>query len=112
MEFYETYDYKTKRKYWWTQRDADGRCAEIRKNDNGKFELMICEAYKSTHSELQEAMDEAEKYVGNHIVGIHGEKKGKWVERKNRSPYCSLCGAVGDGGNYCSHCGVKMINGG
>ena len=63
MKFYETYDYNTKRKYWWTQRDACGRCAEIRKNDNGKFELMICEIYNSTHNSLQDAMDEAKKYV-------------------------------------------------
>ena len=63
MKFYETYDYKTKRKYWWTQRDSDGRCAEIRKNDNGKFELKICEIYKSTHNSLQDAIYEAKKYV-------------------------------------------------
>lgn len=63
MKFYETYDYKTKRKYWWTQRDAGGRCAEIRKNDHDKFELMICEVYKSTHGELQEAINEAKKYI-------------------------------------------------
>ena len=68
MKFYETYDYNTKRKYWWTQRDSEGRCAEIRKNDNGKFELMICEIYKSTHNAMQEAMEEAKKYVGKHIV--------------------------------------------
>lgn len=68
MKFYETYDYKTKRKYWLAQRDADGRCAEIRRNDNGKFELLICEIYKSTHNALQEAMEEAKKYVGKHIV--------------------------------------------
>ena len=68
MKFYETYDYKTKRKYWCTQRDANGRCAEIRRNDNGKFELLICETYKSTHNALQEAMEEAKKYVGKHIV--------------------------------------------
>ena len=63
MKLYETYDYKTKQKYWWTQRDSEGRCAEIRKNDNGKFELMICEIYKSTHNSLQEAIDEEKKYV-------------------------------------------------
>ena len=55
--------YKNKRNYWWTQRDTDGRCAEIRKNDNGKFDLMICEIYKSTHNSLQESIDEAKKYV-------------------------------------------------
>ena len=68
MTFYETCDYKTKKKYWWTQRDVDGRCAEIRKNDSGKFELFICEIYKSSHIAIQNAMEEAEKYVSEHIV--------------------------------------------
>lgn len=68
MKFYETYDYKSKKKYWWTQRDTKGRCAEIRRNDNGKFDLLICEIYKSTHNTLQEAITEANKYVGEHIV--------------------------------------------
>ena len=71
LNWYETYDYGTRRKYWWTQRDANGRCAEIRKNDKGKINLLICETFKSEHNELQEAMDEAKKYVNgitNHIV--------------------------------------------
>ena len=63
MKFYETYDYKARRKYWWTQRDVNGRCAEIIKNDHGKLELMICEIYTSTHNSLQEAIDEAKKYI-------------------------------------------------
>ena len=70
MKFYETYDYKTKRKYWWTQRDTEGRCAEIRKNDNGEFELLICEIFKSTHTTIQEAMGEAKKHLGKHIVNV------------------------------------------
>ncbi len=68
MKFYETYDYKTKKKYWWTQRDAEGRCAEIRRNDKNTFDLLICDIYNSNHNTLQEAMDEAKKYVGEHIV--------------------------------------------
>ena len=40
-------------------------------------------------------------------------KNGEWIKRsKGISPYCSLCGAVGDGANYCSHCGAEMIKGG
>ena len=36
-------------------------------------------------------------------------KIGEWIEReKNRSPYCSLCGAIGNGSNYCGHCGAEM----
>lgn len=68
MKFYETYNYNTKEKYWWTQRDAEGRSAEIRRNDKNKFDLLICDFYKSTHNTLQEAMGEAQKYVGEHIV--------------------------------------------
>lgn len=71
LNWYETWDYKTRRNYWWTQRDTNGRCAEIRNNDNGKFNLLICDICKSTHEQLQEAMDEAKKYVDgiiNHIV--------------------------------------------
>ena len=71
MKFYETYDYHTKRKYWWTQRDAQGRCAEIRQNDNGDLSLLICDTFKSVHKTLQEAMDEAKKYVGEHIVSCY-----------------------------------------
>lgn len=71
MKFYESYNPYKKIRTWWTQRDKNGRCAEIRKNGNGKFELLICEIYKSTHNSLQEAMDEAKKYVGEHIVGCY-----------------------------------------
>ena len=68
MKFYETSDRHTKRKYWWTPRDAQGKCAEIRQNDNGTLNLLVCGYFKSTHKTLQEAMDEAKKYVGRHIV--------------------------------------------
>ena len=38
---------------------------------------------------------------------------GEWIARgERRSPYCSLCGAIGDGASYCSHCGKEMIKGG
>ena len=38
---------------------------------------------------------------------------GEWIKRgRNLSPYCSLCGAIGDGASYCSHCGAEMIKGG
>ena len=69
MKFYEIYDYHIKRKYWLTQRDAEGRCAEIRQNDNGSLNLLICDTFKSAHETLHEAMNEAKKYVGEHVVG-------------------------------------------
>lgn len=68
MKFYETYDYNTKKNYWWTQRDTEGKCAEIRQNNKGAFDLYICDFYKSTHKNLQKAMNESKKYVGEHIV--------------------------------------------
>ena len=68
MKFYETYDYKTKKNFWWTQRDTEGRCAEIRRNDKNTFDLLICDIYNSNHNTLQEAMDKAKTYVGEHIV--------------------------------------------
>ena len=68
MKFYETYDCNTKQNYWWTQRDAKGRYAEIRHNEKSGFNLLICDSYKSTHDTLQEAMDESKKHVGEHIA--------------------------------------------
>ena len=68
MKFYETYDYHTKKKYWWTQRDTLGRCAEIRQNDKGTLDLYICDSFKSSHATLQCAMDESAKHIGEHIV--------------------------------------------
>ena len=68
LRFYESFDYATNKKYWWTERDADGRFAEIQRNDVGGFNLYVCDFYKSSHDSLQGAMDEAEKYVGEHIV--------------------------------------------
>lgn len=68
MKFYETFNYQTKKRYWWTQRDVNGRCAEIRQNDKGLLDLYICDFYKSTHKTLQDAINESKKYVGEHIV--------------------------------------------
>lgn len=58
MKWYETWDYKTKKPYWWTQRNNLGFCFEIRISEN-KFELYLGEHEKllSKHETLQEAMD-------------------------------------------------------
>lgn len=36
--------------------------------------------------------------------------EGEWIENRGvcSQPYCSVCGAIGNKGNYCSHCGAKM----
>lgn len=70
LRFYEEYDYRTKKKYWWTQRDAEGRCAEIRQNDRGFLNLLICDNFKSEHKTLQEAMEEAKNYVNGIICSV------------------------------------------
>jgi hypothetical protein len=70
MRFYEDYDYHTKKKHWWTQRDAEGRCADIRRNDNGGFNLLVCDIFKSEHKTLQEAMEESKNYVNGIICGV------------------------------------------
>lgn len=62
MKWYETWDYKTCKPYWWTQRDQRGICFEIRKN-NDKLDLFIGEHEKfiSKHDTLQSAMDAAKE---------------------------------------------------
>ena len=48
--------------------------AEIRKNDKGTLDLFICDDYKSTHSNIDEAMNESKNYVNgieNHIVSYY-----------------------------------------
>ena len=45
--------------------------------------------------------------------GFRLERKGEWITGKysfDRS-VCSVCGATfdGDGGNYCSNCGARMV---
>ena len=55
MKLYETYDYKTKKKYWWTQRDKKNNCFEIRKLDNSKFILLINEIETETFNTFNEA---------------------------------------------------------
>lgn len=39
--------------------------------------------------------------------------EGEWIENRRvcSQPYCSVCGAIGNKGNYCSHCGAKMKGG-
>lgn len=59
MKLYETYDYKTKKKYWWTQRDKNNNCFEIRQLDNGKFLLLINE----TETETIDTFNEVERKI-------------------------------------------------
>jgi hypothetical protein len=61
MKWYETFDYNTRKTYWWTQRNEKGICYEIRKeNDSfvlyeGEHEIVL-----SKHRTLQAAIDVAQ----------------------------------------------------
>lgn len=60
MKWYQTWDYKTRKPFWWTQRDERGVCFEIRKNGE-HLDLFLGEHEKriSRHNTLQEAMNAA-----------------------------------------------------
>lgn len=55
MKLYETYDYRTKKKYWWTQRDKNNNCFEIRQLDTGDFLLLVNEKGFETFDTFSEA---------------------------------------------------------
>ena len=55
MKLYETYDYRTKKKYWWTQRDKNTNCFEIRQMENGKVRLFINETEHEDYDTLIDA---------------------------------------------------------
>ena len=59
LHWYEAMDEKTHERFWWTQRDENGVCFEIRKKSD-VFCLYKCEKFTSKHGSLQETMDEAE----------------------------------------------------
>lgn len=54
-KLYETYDYRTKKKYWWTQRDKSTNCYEIRIADSGKCVLLVNEIATQTFDNFNEA---------------------------------------------------------
>ena len=56
-KLYETYDYRTKKNYWWTQRDKNTNCFEIRQLDNGKVLLLINEIPNKTFDYFNEAVN-------------------------------------------------------
>jgi hypothetical protein len=41
LKLYETYNYETKKRYWWTQRDKNTNCFEIRQCDTTKKWLLF-----------------------------------------------------------------------
>lgn len=59
MKLYETYDIHTHKIYWWTQRDKNNNCYEIRQASNKfmtkKFLLYINEHYNKAFETFAEA---------------------------------------------------------
>lgn len=64
MKWYETWDARTHKPYWWTQRDVNGVCFEIHKGDDG-MRLYKCGTFISKHATLQNAMDAAQMRTGS-----------------------------------------------
>ena len=61
VKWYRTWDARTHTHYWWTQRDENGVCYEIRPAYGGTdFVLYKCDAkIKNVFNTLQSAMDAA-----------------------------------------------------
>lgn len=56
MKWYEYRNPYTGETRWWTQRDKNGNCFEIRKAQaSNQLRLFVNETYKSTHDTLIEA---------------------------------------------------------
>lgn len=61
MKLYETYDYRTKKKYWWTQRDKNNNCYEIRQLDiSKKYRLLVNEIEMETIDTFNDAVKKVE----------------------------------------------------
>lgn len=57
MKWYEYKDRRTLQDVWWTQRDANGVCWEVRHDPGSStFKLYRCDSYVSSHGTLAEAM--------------------------------------------------------
>ena len=60
MKWYEYRDRHTQQYVWWTQRDANGVCWEVRHEPGSStFRLYRCDSYVSCHGTLTEAMEAA-----------------------------------------------------
>ena len=59
MKWYEYRNPKSGEIKWWTQRDKNGVCFEVRE-DGGKFRVFACDLLVRTFHELQSAINYAE----------------------------------------------------
>lgn len=56
MKWYEYFDITTRERKWWTQRDKNGVCFEIRKNQiTHLFHLLVCDEQKEVFQSLSAA---------------------------------------------------------
>ena len=60
MKLYETYDPREKKKYWWTQRDKNSNCFEIRKTE---FPKKFCLLINEIETEYFDTFNEAETKI-------------------------------------------------
>lgn len=60
MKLYETYDIREKKKYWWTQRDKNNNCFEIRQTD---FPKKFCLLKNEIEIEYFNNFNEAEARI-------------------------------------------------
>ena len=58
LRWYEGQDRRNGERFWWTQRNKNGVCYEIRKV-GVQFALRKCGCLEGYHDSLQEAMDAA-----------------------------------------------------
>lgn len=69
LKWYENYDIKEKSRFWWTQRDENGVCFEIR-HRFAMFSLYVCEKYVGRYFSIDQAMKEAEAYKNRDRKGL------------------------------------------
>ena len=66
FKLYEAFDRNTRKKYWWTQRDGNNDCYEIRKNEtNSKYSIFVseikrqeCETFAEAEAIIENLWDE------------------------------------------------------
>lgn len=62
MKWYEYYDIQTKQRKWWTQRDKNGNCFEIIKEQcSDVLKLYVNEIFRASYDSLSEAQNDANK---------------------------------------------------
>lgn len=69
IKWYEAYNINTKKHYYWTQRDNNGVCFEIRINKDS-VSLYICDNFYNKYKTVGEAQKVAHNMWNKGIVEI------------------------------------------